>query len=271
MRQRIITALLITPIAIALILYVPVVATAAVIGALCLVAMWEWTRLSGMRSRPQRAVLVALGALVMIGLWCCAILPVWWTLIGAGCVWWPIAFFWLRRFSFAASPTSENTAIKIVAGALTVLPAWAGLMRILLTQATPHTWALYSLFLIWAADSFAYLAGSRWGKRKLAPQISPGKTWAGFYGALIGCAVVAAVGGWLLGVGGWRLPLLVIFSLIAVVFSVIGDLFESLIKRHAGVKDSGNMFPGHGGVCDRLDGVFAALPIFALSKALLGL
>jgi len=271
MKQRIITALLVTPIAIALILYVPVPITAAVIGALCCVALWEWTRLSGMRSRPLRGVLVTIGALVMAGLWCCASLPVWWIVIGAGCVWWPIAFFWLRRFSFAASPTKENTAIKIVAGALTVLPAWAGLMRILLTQPTPHTWALYSLFLIWAADSFAYLSGSRWGKTKLAPQISPGKTWAGLYGALIGCAIVAAIGGWMLGVGDGTLLLLVLFSLIAVVFSVIGDLFESLIKRHAGVKDSGNMFPGHGGVCDRLDGVFAALPIFALSKALLGL
>jgi phosphatidate cytidylyltransferase len=262
MKQRIITALLVTPIAIALILYVPVIYTAAVIAGLCLVALWEWTRLSGLRSRPLRALLVATGAVVMAGLWFFASLPVWWTVIG---------FFWLRRFSFAASPTQENAAIKVIAGAVTVLPAWAGLMRILLTQATPHTWALYSLFLIWAADSFAYLSGSRWGRRKLAPQISPGKTWAGLYGALIGCAVVATLGGWMLDVRDSKLLLLVVFSLIAVVFSVIGDLFESLLKRHAGVKDSGNMFPGHGGVCDRLDGVFAALPIFALSKALLDL
>lgn len=271
MKQRIITALLVTPLAMALILYAPVVATATIIGGLCLVAMWEWTRLSGLRSRPHRAALVALGALVLIALWCCASLALWWTLIIAGCVWWPLAFLWLRRFSFAASPTREHAAIKIVAGALTILPAWAGLMRILLTQPTPHTWALYSLFLVWAADSFAYFAGKRWGRVKLAPQISPGKTREGLYGALVGTAVIAALGGWLLNVRGATLIVLVLFSLVAAVFSVIGDLFESLLKRHAGVKDSGNMFPGHGGVCDRLDGVFAALPIFALSKALLGL
>lgn len=271
MKQRIITALLLAPSAIALLLYVPAAATAAIIGALCLIAAWEWTRLSGLRSRSLRAVLVALMAVAMIALWCCAILPVWWTLIGAGCVWWIVALLWLKNFSLAAAPTRENAALKLTAGALTILPAWAGLMRILVTQETPHTWALYSLIVVWAADSFAYLAGKRWGRVKLAPNISPGKTREGVYGALIGTAAIAAIGGWLLHVRGATLLLLVLFSLIAAAFSVVGDLFESLLKRHAGVKDSGTLFPGHGGVCDRLDGVFAALPIFALCKALLGL
>jgi len=271
MKQRIITALLITPVAIALLLYAPAAATAAIIGGLCLIAVWEWTRLSGLRSRQLRAVLVAAAALIMAGLWYCTNLFVWWTLIGAGCVWWFVALLWLRNFSFAAAPTRENAALKLAAGALTILPAWAGLMRILVTQDTPHTWALYSLFVVWSADSFAYLAGKRWGRNKLAPNISPGKTREGVYGALVGCACVAAIGGWLQHVHGTTLLLLVLFSLVAAAFSVIGDLFESLLKRHAGVKDSGALFPGHGGVCDRLDGVFAALPIFALSKALLGL
>jgi phosphatidate cytidylyltransferase len=271
MKQRIITALLLAPCAIALLLYAPASWTAAVIGGLCLIAAWEWTRLSGMRSRPQRALLVALAALAMVALWYWASLPLWWTLIGAGCVWWFVALAWLRNVSFAAAPTRENAALKLAAGALTVMPAWAGLMRILVTQDAPHTWAIYSLFVVWSADSFAYLAGKRWGRNKLAPNISPGKTREGVYGALVGCAIVAAIGGSLLHVGGAKLLLLVLFSLVAAAFSVIGDLFESLLKRHAGVKDSGTLFPGHGGVCDRLDGVFAALPIFALSKALLGL
>jgi len=271
MKQRIITALLLAPCAIALLLYAPAAWTAAIIGGLCLIAAWEWTRLSGMRSRALRGALVGVTALTMIALWCCASLAIWWTLIGAGCVWWFVALLWLRNFSFAAAPTRENAALKVAAGALTILPAWAGLMRILVTQDAPHTWAIYSLFVVWAADSFAYLAGKRWGRNKLAPNISPGKTREGVYGALAGCAVVAAIGGSLLHVHGLTLLELVLFSLVAAAFSVIGDLFESLLKRHAGVKDSGALFPGHGGVCDRLDGVFAALPIFALSKALLGL
>jgi phosphatidate cytidylyltransferase len=270
-KQRVITALLLAPTAIALLLYARAEWAAAIIGGLCLIALWEWTRLSGLRSRPWRAVFVALAGAAMFALWRGDSLPAWWALIGAGCTWWLVAVLWLRHFSFAAAPTRENAILKLAAGVLTVLPAWAGLMRILLTQDTPHTWALYSLFVVWAADTFAYLAGKQWGRVKLAPNISPGKTREGVYGALVGCAVIAAIGGWLLHVRDITLLLLVLFSLVAAIFSVLGDLFESLLKRHAGVKDSGTLFPGHGGVCDRLDGVFAALPIFALSKALLGL
>jgi phosphatidate cytidylyltransferase len=271
MRQRIITALLVTPFAIALLLFMPTFGFVTIISALCIIAMWEWTRLSGMRERPWRALVVALGAAAMLALWFCTNLAVWWTLILAGCLAWIVAIFWLRRFSFAASPTHEHTVLKVVAGAFVILPAWAAMMRIHLTQPAPHTWALYALALIWAADSFAYLAGSRWGRTKLAPQISPGKTREGLYGALASSVLFAAIGGWLLDVRGAILVLLVAVGLISVGFSVIGDLFESLIKRHAGVKDSGALFPGHGGVCDRLDGVFAALPFFALGKCLLGL
>lgn len=271
MKQRVITALLITPLAIAIILLLPTFAFAALIAGLCLVALWEWTRLSGMRSRPWRAVLVALAAAAMLGLWCARATPAWWLAIVAGAAWWPLALLWLRHFSFAAAPTRENAALKVAAGALAVIPAWAALMQMHGDQDRPHTWALYALMLVWSADTFAFVAGKRWGRARLAPTISPGKTVAGVYGALAGSAVIAAAGGWLLRVDGVALFALVVLGLIAVLHSVVGDLFESLIKRHAGVKDSGAMFPGHGGVFDRLDGVFAALPIFALGKALLGL
>jgi phosphatidate cytidylyltransferase len=270
-KQRVVTALLVTPIAIAVILLLPTIPFAIFIAALCLIASWEWTRLSGMRSRPWRGVLVALVGASMPALWCCRESWFWWALIGVGAVWWLFATLWLRHFSFAAAPTRENTALKLLGGALAVLPAWTAMMQIHNAQPELHTWALYALMLVWAADTFAYLAGSRWGKTKLAPQISPGKTIAGVYGALGGSAVIAIVGGWLLNVRDLTLLPLVVLGMISVAFSIVGDLFESLIKRHAGVKDSGALFPGHGGVFDRLDGVFAALPIFALGKAMLGL
>lgn len=270
-RQRVITALLVTPCAIALILLTPTVALAAIISVLCLIASWEWTRLAGMRSRPVRAVLVTLCALLMIALWLNKGSLFWWATIAVGAAWWFVAVLWLKNYSFAAAPTRENTAIKLAAGLVTVYPAWVALMQIHAQQPRYHTWAIYALLLVWGADTFAFLSGRRWGKRKLAPNISPGKTTAGVWGALIGSAIVAAIGGWLLDVRGMQLFALVVLALISVLFSVVGDLFESVIKRHANVKDSGALFPGHGGVFDRLDGVFAALPIFALGKSLLGL
>ena len=271
MKQRIITALLVTPLAIALILLLPPLWFAAFIAGLCIVALWEWTRMSGMRSRPWRAVLVGCAIVLLAVLWCCRGSWFWWSVIGAGAVWWPFAFLWLRHYSFAAAPTRENTLIKLTAGVLSVVPAWTAMMQLHQSQTDVHTWGLYALMLVWAADSCAYFVGSRWGTTKLAPQISPGKTIIGVYGALAGSALIAVAGGWLLNVRGMSLLALVMLGMVAVALSIVGDLFESLIKRHANVKDSGHMFPGHGGVYDRLDGVFAALPLFALGKAALGL
>jgi phosphatidate cytidylyltransferase len=271
MKQRVVTALLVTPTAILMILLLPTVIFALIIAVLCLIALWEWTRLSGMRARPVRGVLIGIYAAAMLALWCSLDSWFFWVMLVAGCVWWLAVIFWLRHFSFAAAPTRENTAIKLIGGTLAVLPAWGALMRIHAGQPDVHSWALYSLIVIWAADTFAFLAGSRWGRTKLAPKISPGKTIAGVYGALAGSALVAVIGGWLLNVRGWTLAALVLVAMLSVTFSIVGDLFESLIKRHANVKDSGALFPGHGGVLDRLDSVFAALPIFALGKLLLGI
>ena len=110
------------------------------------------------------------------------------------------------------------------------------------------------------------LAGAGHG---VDPQISPGKTWAGAYGAMVAGVLVADIGGWLLGVRGSSLFALAVLAAVTVAISIVGDLLESLMKRHAQVKDSGSIFPGHGGLMDRLDSVFAALPIFAAGLLLL--
>jgi len=127
------------------------------------------------------------------------------------------------------------------------------------------------MVLIWGADTGAYFAGRAFGKRKLAPQVSPGKSWEGVAGAMGVTVVVALVGGALLDVSGVALFGLVILSLITVAFSIVGDLMESLMKRRVGVKDSGTLLPGHGGVLDRIDSLTAAAPIFALGVSLLGI
>ncbi len=269
LKQRTITGLVLAPIGIAAVLFLPTAALAVFTGVTVLVAMWEWTRMSGFASRPVRSGVVALVVLALFALWAARDETLIWYLIIVGNVFWIVAFLWLRNFSFGAAPTRENAAIKLVAGLLATLPAWVALTRLHSDPRGGPGWALLAMMLVSVADTAAYYTGSRYGKAKLCPQISPNKTIAGVYGALASGAILSAIGGWLLHLRGLAWLALIALALVTVIASIIGDLFESLIKRQAGVKDSGTLFPGHGGMFDRLDGMFAALPVFALGKALL--
>jgi phosphatidate cytidylyltransferase len=271
MKQRILTGLVLAPLAIAFLLLSSGLWFAVPLAAIWLLAGWEWTRLIGMRGMPTRIASVAALALLIGALWSLRGASVWWLLIAIGALWWFASIVWMRHFSFAAAPSPGNHAIKLMAGVLVLLPSWAALVEIHEQPQNGPLWALLGLALIWAADSLAYFAGSRFGRHKLAPRISPGKTIEGVWGGLLGGALVAAGGGLWLGERGWPLVLLVALGLLCVVHSIIGDLFESLLKRQANVKDSGTLFPGHGGLLDRLDGVFAAVPLFAVGKAAIDL
>ena len=271
MKQRIITSLFLASFAITFILLSSKPVFAGVLLLVWAGAMWEWTRLIGMQTLLGRGLATALAALLMAGLWMLRGEPVWWLCIGIGVLWWLLAVLWMRAFSFAASPNSRNRMIKLGTGLLVLVPGWAALVEIHDQPSLGGAWALYALFVVWAADTFAYFFGSRYGRNKLAPRISPGKTFEGVWGALIGSGLVALIGAWWIGVRGVPLGLYVVLGLLCVVYSIIGDLFESLMKRHANVKDSGALFPGHGGLLDRLDGVVAAMPLFALGKFLIDL
>lgn len=270
LRQRVITALLLAPLAIAIILLLPTPWFAAVAAAVFLGAQEEWMRLAGVRKPAARLALLAPAAALFVVLWIAHAGLATPLLLVLGAAWWLLACLWLRHFAFGAAPTPENRATKLVAGAFVTFPAWIALLA--LHGREPHGpwWMLLALVIVWAADIGAYFSGRRFGKRKLAPQISPGKTWAGAYGAMVAGVLVALVGGWLLGVRAAALPGLGALAALTVAISIVGDLLESLMKRHAGIKDSGTLIPGHGGLMDRLDSVFAALPVFALGLQLLG-
>lgn len=268
--QRTLTALLLAPLAILLILWPPTGIFAPIVAVIFLVALWEWMRLSGLQQQTARVTLLSLATILFALTWWqqnTALTPL---VLGIGVAWWLLACLWLRHFAFAAAPTRENMQLKLVAGAFVVLPAWVAALSL---HSSPHGhwWTFLAMLIVSAADIGAYFSGRFFGKRKLAPTISPGKTWAGVYGAFVAGALVALVGGWLLGVQHGKLIGLVLLSVVTVIASVVGDLIESLMKRHATVKDSGNIFPGHGGLLDRMDSVFAALPVFAAGKLLLGL
>jgi len=271
-KTRVIAALIMAPVAIAAILLLPTQWLAAAAAAVFLIGLWEWLKLAQVEDTLARTVLLVLNLVLMV-------LMVWASdgslvlyqiaaLVGVG--WWLLALLWLRFFTFGAEPDSRARALKLLAGSLAVVPAWAALVLIHASGTQGHLWLLTALAIVWAADSGAYFAGRSFGRTKLAPRISPNKTWEGLVGGLLTGLLVALVFGWLAGVTPDQVPGLVVTTVVAVFASVLGDLYESLIKRHAGAKDSGHIIPGHGGVLDRIDGVLAALPVFALGKEIFG-
>jgi phosphatidate cytidylyltransferase len=279
-KTRLLAALIMAPIAILTVLYLPTPVLAALSAVLFLVALWEWLKLAEVDDTLARSVLLLCNVALMAAL-------VWGSrtaqggsfallqlvvLIGVG--WWLLAMLWMKHYHFASDHDSHARAFKLLAGTLAVVPAWCALGLIHASQPNGHQWLLLALFLVWAADTGAYFAGRHLGgklfSRKLAPRISPNKTIEGLLGGLLLALVVAIAGALLIGAGLGQLPAIGAVALVTVLFSVVGDLFESLLKRHVGAKDSGDLIPGHGGVLDRVDSVLAALPVFALGKLWLG-
>ena len=279
-KTRLLAALIMAPIAILGVLFVPTPILAALSAVVFLAALWEWLKLAEVDDTLARATLLLCNAAVMAALvWgshsaqggSFALLQL---VVLIGVAWWLLAMLWMKHYHFAADHDSHARAFKLLAGTLAVIPAWCALGLIHASQPNGHQWLLLALFLVWAADSGAYFAGRHLGgklfKRRLAPRISPNKTIEGLLGGLLLALVVAIVGALLIGAAPAQLPAITAVALATVLFSVVGDLFESLLKRHVGAKDSGDLIPGHGGVLDRVDSVLAALPVFALGKAVLG-
>ncbi|WCE04199.1 phosphatidate cytidylyltransferase [Pseudoxanthomonas sp. JBR18] len=281
-RTRVLAALVMTPLAIAAILLLPTPWMAALGAAVFLIGLWEWLKLAEVDDTLSRTVLLLLNLALMVLLtWASGsssgLSPALFQIVAlVGAVWWLVALLWLRFYTFGSDHRSWARLFKLAAGTLAIIPAWCAMCLIhsgnftQLHDLHQHLWLLTALAVVWAADSGAYFAGRAFGKRKLAPRISPNKTVEGLLGGLAGGVVVGLLGGWAAGVSLAQLPALTVVCLATVLVSVVGDLFESLLKRHVGAKDSGHLIPGHGGILDRIDGVVAALPVFLIGRELLG-
>ena len=225
---------------------------------------WEWASLLGV-SKPVGNLLYCTSVLISVAVaWYLLDMRMfmWMTLVVA-CAYWCYVLIWLSRYS--ANPHLRDTVFTWeCAGIVTLVVPWVALMYLHSTPALGPSYVLFLMALVWIADTSAYFAGRRWGRNRLAPQISPGKTREGVFGAMLGGTVLSAAGAVLLGVSPEQWPLFALVCLVTVAFSVAGDLFESMLKRQHQRKDSGELLPGHGGILDRVDSLTAAAPIFVL-------
>jgi len=272
LKTRILTAVVLIPAVLAALFLLPPRAWGLVTLAIIGIAAYEWARLAGFVP-PRWAGFV--GGTLILGL----------VLLFSGSAafsrGWPdavvlgvcgiAALFWIvlaPPWVVARWPTRRRLPMAAL-GWVVLIGAWVALVEL---QARSPWLVLAAMAIVWIADTAAYFSGRAFGRRKLAPEVSPGKTWEGVYGAWIAVAVYALALVPFAGAAGLRVPVdafaiavWVVFVLLLASVSVVGDLFESLLKRHAGVKDSGTLLPGHGGVLDRTDALLAAMPIAALA------
>ncbi len=184
-----------------------------------------------------------------------------WFFVTLGFFWWFINLVMLLKYKQGTDFYKNNPLMLRLSGFFVIVSAWSA--AVILHSHSPYL-VLFLVLLVAAADTGAYFTGKSFGKNKLVPQISPGKTREGLLGGIVASLIVAFIGASLLGLEEGYFSSFIYLSVIVALMSVAGDLFISLIKREAGAKDSGNILPGHGGILDRVDGLIAALPLFAL-------
>ena len=262
LRLRVITALIVAPLVLAALFLLPLMPFALVFLALTGVGVFEWANLAAIKSMAAKVGYIALYAVLA---WLAFASPSIWPMVfGVAAVFWVFAA--IVVMTFPASAQLLPPPVLVPLGVVVFVSAWLALIALMVAGGP---WLIvWLLFVVWGADIGAYFAGRAFGRRKLALLVSPGKTWEGAFGG----AALAVAAGTLLGVTVPALAALearawhwAVAALTLAAVSVFGDLFESALKRARGVKDSGTIFPGHGGMLDRIDALIAALPCFALA------
>ena len=263
LKARLITALVLIGILLPSLFWLPQLYWALLLGAFIGIAAWEWGALLAWNS-PARiflgvvvsAICATVTSLAPSALGIEDFLPVQpWVLVlyGLSTAFWCLVIpFWLKK------RWALGGASGLLVGAVVLLPTWLAMVQL---RAIGPEVLLAVFAVVWIADIAAYFAGRRFGKKKLAPEISPGKTWEGAYGAMLGVLCYGLLLGHYFLAERIVLSLWVLILLIVTAISIVGDLFESLLKRKAGIKDSSNILPGHGGVLDRIDSLTSTLPL----------
>ncbi|MFO7530352.1 MAG: phosphatidate cytidylyltransferase [Marinobacter sp.] len=271
LKTRIITALILAPIAIGGIFFLPPLGFALFTGAVITLGAWEWANMSGIEGQGGRVAYAAGTAVLLYALLNVpAVLVLWLALF-----WWFICFLLVRSYP-GGSAHWGSVPVRALMGLFVLVPAWVGLNHLRtggfqFGEVANNLWViLYVFCVVWVADIGAYFAGRAFGKAKLAPRVSPGKSWAGVWGGLAAVGIFAVIVSSLASASLMETGLLVVASLFTGLVSVLGDLLESMLKRFRGIKDSSQLLPGHGGIMDRIDSLTAAIPVFALIITQLG-
>jgi phosphatidate cytidylyltransferase len=271
-KQRVITAVGLVIGLLALLFSLNPLHLSLAVAPIVLLAGWEWSSLMGLTTKRHKLLYLVLLALVLVisgltlDLFGAINVSLGQTLCLAVSVLWAVIFLWVQGYPSSAILWSPRPILGLL-GLVLLAITWVAIALII---HQPHgPWLLLFAFVVVAlADIGGYVAGNLFGRHKLAPMVSPGKTWEGFFGGiLLQCILIASMVPFM----PEKITIAMLIALVIPVslYSVLGDLFESMVKRHSGVKDGGNILPGHGGVLDRIDGLIAALPLFVLLFLLL--
>jgi phosphatidate cytidylyltransferase len=282
-KQRVLTALLLAPLALAAVFFLPLSGFAVFVAIAFLLAAYEWASFCGWQHKLAKLSYVVATGFGFVG--CYLVLPsqLHWpiqtnlfadTLIYIGIAWWLIAVLMIVSFSKSKVFWENNVVLKALMGFTTLIPSFAALLLLrnvnYVQSEYTGAWLIFTLLgLVWAADVGGYAIGKPFGKRKLMPAVSPGKTLEGLFGGMLFVMLlVTAIAAYC----GFPEDMLLWYCAagLLTLLSVFGDLSESMFKRVAGLKDSGSIIPGHGGIMDRIDSLTATAPLFALFVALFG-
>ncbi len=273
LKQRLITAAVLVPLIMLVIFKAPTEGLAIFLALIVLAAAWEWGRMLELVVTPRALFVAIIGIAMLIGFF--VILPkaqLFTPMMGFATLLWLVlivAVVSAQRSGMLKKGLSRQQYLPL--GFLLFLLAWLSAVYLHQVEDNGPALLFYVMVLVAIVDAGAYFAGRQWGKHKLANHISPGKTWQGFYGAVLVGVLVALIGAWYFDYSATQFVIFVLISMIVIIFSVFGDLFESWIKRRAGVKDSGGILPGHGGALDRIDSLLAALPVTAFGLSFSGI
>jgi phosphatidate cytidylyltransferase len=270
LKNRIITALILIPIVIVFIFFVDTIWFAILFAAFAAIGAWEWGGLCKL-SKSIKYIYATFLLLMLAVIYWLDNRYLYNTIILCGAVYWLFAIVLIVSYQKQHNLLPTSPALLMIIGLLLLIPMWSGLILLKSFSANGAALIMMLMLLIWGADTAAYFAGKKWGKRKLSSRVSPGKTWEGTIAGIASAVVIAVcyviatnknLGDSFMFIG---------LSMLTVIGSVFGDLMESLVKREAGQKDSGNILPGHGGVMDRIDSLTAASPIFVFGLISIGL